>query len=719
MPALDAEPTSRAARRARVHLGRTLAALVGLLACRDAAELRVPPLPPASDGGASDASQLPDGAIACAEDRDCDDGIECTRDKCLPGRYCVSAANFSACADGVFCNGDEICDPAMGCRPGVPRRCDDENVCTIDHCDEARKTCAHGARDFDDDGEADWHCPGGTDCDDFDATRGGEVAEICEDGIDNDCDDRVDEMERCGRPAHDTCEDALDVGGGGTFVVDLAGAAPDYALSCDKAGPRDVAFAFTLAKARDVTLVARGLLAGGDEETATIAVRRDCDETDSEVDCSRGFPGQIRIRALAAGTYFVIVQSESSNRVILDASFDPPTPAPTNTTCATALDVSDGGRFESDFVDVSDDLTIRCGFTDSPDLVYTFTTGKERDVALLAVSETGEQLSYALRTVCEDDTTTLASGSDAPLQGRLHRLPAGTYYVILEGPASREVDFSLDVAFAAPTDAPPGDGCAQAIPIAFGETVTGSLAERQDRVPVGCGCDLATTGCDLCRRDVVYGLHVETASDLGIVLDGGEATMAFDLRSACELPATQLSCASRYPLSARVRNVKPGDYFLIVEASKVTAFSLVVESLPLTVPEPVSGNDTCASAIDVAEGGGVFSGDTLTMLDDYQAACGGRARSHDAVFRLVLDQAAHVTAAVEAAFDSVLYRYRDEGAGPASCEPLAEAACNDDASTGDTNSFLDEMLEAGTYYYVVDGFNETSAGAYILEITAE
>lgn len=694
-------------------------ALACLWACREPAAIDVPAFQPPRDGGAPDASRLPDGAIPCADDRDCDDGIECTRDTCLPGHFCVSAANFSACSDGVFCNGDEICDPAQGCRPSSPRRCDDEDLCTIDRCDEERKTCLHAARDFDGDGETDWHCPGGTDCDDFDVTRGGEVAEICEDGIDNDCDDLVDETPLCGRPAHDTCEDALDVGAGGTFVVNLAGAVADYTLSCDKGGARDVAFRFTLEKARDVTLIARGLLPGGDEETATIAVRRDCGDIESEVECSRGFPGQVRIRALAAGTYFALVQSENSGRVILDARFEPATPAPTNSRCATALDVSGGGRFESDFVDVSDDLTIRCGFADSPDLVYRFTTRKERDVEFSAVSETGEQLSYALRSVCEDETTTLGSGSDAPLQGRVHRLAAGTYYLILEGPPSREVDFALDLALVAPTDPPPGDGCAQPISLAFGQTVTGSLAERQDLVPVACGCDLAMPGCDLCRRDVVYGVHVETATDLGVHLDGGDATMAFALRAACDVPATQLACASRFPLSARVRNLKPGDHFLVVEASKVTAFTLAVEELPLTVPVPVAGNDTCSDAIDVPAAGGVYSGDTLTMLDDYQAWCGGRARSHDAVFRLVVDKASHVTAGLEATFDAVLYRFQDDGSGAASCVSLTEAACNDDASSGDTNSFLDEMLDAGTYYYVVDGFNETSSGTYLFEVNVE
>ena len=72
----------------------------------------------------------------------------------------------------------------------------------------------------DHDGEADLHCAGGTDCDDFDETRGTTRAEICGDQIDNDCDEQVDEQ-NCGKPAHDSCDDALDITTPGTHVVKI------------------------------------------------------------------------------------------------------------------------------------------------------------------------------------------------------------------------------------------------------------------------------------------------------------------------------------------------------------------------------------------------------------------------------------------------------------------------------------------------------------------
>jgi hypothetical protein len=79
----------------------------------------------------------------CLLDADCADGVECTRDLCLFGR-CVNEADDRLCIDGEFCNGEEYCDPAVGCSVGVPepdlKGCDDgDNLCTL------RDVCLDGS----------------------------------------------------------------------------------------------------------------------------------------------------------------------------------------------------------------------------------------------------------------------------------------------------------------------------------------------------------------------------------------------------------------------------------------------------------------------------------------------------------------------------------------------------------------------------------------------
>jgi hypothetical protein len=48
-----------------------------------------------------------------------------------------SLALCPICDDGNQCNGTETCDAQLGCQPGTPITCNDNNVCTSDSCDAA------------------------------------------------------------------------------------------------------------------------------------------------------------------------------------------------------------------------------------------------------------------------------------------------------------------------------------------------------------------------------------------------------------------------------------------------------------------------------------------------------------------------------------------------------------------------------------------------------
>lgn len=100
----------------------------------------------------------------CSSDEDCDDGKDCTLDTCLVDHTCShtdTCPSGSICteegcteiipctedeecqiADGVFCNGDEWCDPEFGCQPAErPRECLDDDDCTVDVCDTELDMC--------------------------------------------------------------------------------------------------------------------------------------------------------------------------------------------------------------------------------------------------------------------------------------------------------------------------------------------------------------------------------------------------------------------------------------------------------------------------------------------------------------------------------------------------------------------------------------------------
>ena len=93
----------------------------------------------------------------CADNADCDDGVDCTVDSCDQDGNCQYLPNDSLCDNGDFCDGAETCDAIAGCQPGTdpcpdPLMCDEDNDrctncltgadcddgvdCTVDSCDQ-------------------------------------------------------------------------------------------------------------------------------------------------------------------------------------------------------------------------------------------------------------------------------------------------------------------------------------------------------------------------------------------------------------------------------------------------------------------------------------------------------------------------------------------------------------------------------------------------------
>src|SRR5690606_25084174 len=122
---------------------------------------------PPTDAGGAPSEPDPGLGAPCLDDAQCDDGIDCTDDVCDDevGR-CRHVPDDGLCRDDVYCDGDEVCKPDIGCVEGTPVSCSDDDTCTIDRCVESTRSCEYFPRDMDGDGDPVWNCRNGRDCDD-------------------------------------------------------------------------------------------------------------------------------------------------------------------------------------------------------------------------------------------------------------------------------------------------------------------------------------------------------------------------------------------------------------------------------------------------------------------------------------------------------------------------------------------------------------------------
>ena len=108
------------------------------------------------------------GCLQSPVDEACEDGDVCTDDVCTPEAGCEHSFNTATCddddpctlndvcaegscagtqkecGDGLWCNGEESCEPASGeCHDGPPPSLDDSVPCTVDSCNEEDDAPVH------------------------------------------------------------------------------------------------------------------------------------------------------------------------------------------------------------------------------------------------------------------------------------------------------------------------------------------------------------------------------------------------------------------------------------------------------------------------------------------------------------------------------------------------------------------------------------------------
>ncbi len=656
----------------------------------------IPDAAAAVDGDVDvDAAVDPTLGGPCVDDPQCDDHADCTFDRCDTTLHrCRNVPDDTRCDDGVYCNGHETCVIRRGCASGPVVTCEDGLSCTTDRCVEASQSCEHAPRDLDQDGDPDDRCDAKHDCNDLDPTVSSLHPEVCENGRDDNCDGRIDELP-CVNAANDTCATGLVLGGPGTYALSSFAAHADYVLGCGASGP-DVVATITVPSGppKDVDVFVTAGTA-----TPAVAIQSTCGDPGSDLACGTigaGHTARTRGRSLAPGSYALVLAAATEQSLELSVDLLDATTRPTNETCANATSITAGTPFDVALVDATKDVPSACGAA-TGELTYSFVVSQPSDVRIFATTLRGNGTPVvSLRSsacTTSGDEIGCRVGTPIPLFAR--GLSQGTYVVTVAATAPIDARILVELA---PATAPPADAACSPTPpaVSVNATMAFDLGSHESAIKDGCHAGGPTAA---------YDLTLANDSDVLVVgrFPANEAgTVSLDT-PACTA-ATRLACASPATLARFAKHAVPaGDYRVVVaddlgEQGSVT--TLVRDALPPTL---VSDSDTCASVVDIPSTGGFFSGDTSSgsLHADFGASCDYASGSGavDQILRLVLPQPRRVVLDMSGSPYTTLLDVRQG----ATCPGIeVSGACF--VGFSGNRSFLDLSLAAGTYWVQVDGY---------------
>jgi hypothetical protein len=670
------------------------------------------------DASGDDASPYLGGP--CVDSMQCDDHIACTYDSCdvSLGR-CLNVPDDTQCDDHVYCDGKEVCVPGHGCEPGPVVSCDDGNPCEIAACDEAKKSCTYKPRDVDLDGDPDSHCVPHHDCNDLDPNVSSLHAEVCANGIDDNCNGLIDETP-CVVPQGATCADAVPISGAGAFALSTLGANKTFTTSCSVSNPQggqDVVAAITVPPGPNVDLEAWVTSSSGSE--VSVAIDGTCGQASSELACGSGpMAASVRARAfnVAPGTYYAVVTTQAAGAVELRVDLLTPTAPATNVDCATAKAIQPGTPVTVEIIDPPGNLATACPVS-TGELTYAVTLPATQDVLVSAstVQGSGAPIIGLRDPTCSGATDELSCrrANSAPLYER--SLPAGTYVITVA--ATAPIDASLEVDLSPPTTAPADQACAAPPPIAANARISVDLSNHEDAIK---------DACNPGGPDAAYDVTLTGASDVLLVgrFPGTESSSVALDTPACDA-VSQLACDVTTSVPrVGTRNVAAGDYRAVVTDQLGLQGTLDVLVRPTVAPTIVApgGADTCAQALAIdatpGAGGGFFTGDTSTATPNYGSMCDAPGvpspGAPDQVLSLNLPQPQRVVFDMEGSTYQTLLDVHEGATCPGTTVMQSTgAACF--VGFDPQRSFLDLELPAGQYWVVIGGYDLTK-GAWDLDV---
>lgn len=487
--------------------------------------------------------------------------------------------------------------------------------------------------------------------------------------------------------------------------------------SCGNGTAAEQVFSIEVTERVQVSAVAQTSFDG------VLYLMRACGDPQSEIVCNDDAPNTSRSQVdatLEPGTYFIVVDGYGTEGGEFHLEVTRRELQSLESVCSAAEALTPGRPVSASTADGANYFQAGCaGGARSADKVYTVAVAERSRVRVTQQSDHDGALH--MRRTCADPQTEIACNDDFGDQrhSMVNALvDPGTYYVFADGFGNGNTgNFTVSSEVAPAQGAgTSSDACQGAEAFTEGSSQTLDTFTARDDLAGSCGGQGAA--------DVVRTVRVRKRSRVRVTVTNAQFAGAVYLRSRCADDGSEVACqtftaggqAQAAPGRRPGRPVKkevqlaavvlPGEYAVVVDGQNEGSFGSV--EVKVQVEDIGALERDCRRAPQLRPGRPV-TGDTSSAQSRFEASCAGGAKSNDNVYRLRVPKAGRVKIKLSTEYDGALHLRR------ACADPSTEVACNDDGQDN-RHSEIDQELEAGDYFVIVDGFRTGNQGSYTLEV---
>jgi len=506
-----------------------------------------------------------------------------------------------------------------------------------------------------------------------------------------------------GREPNGTCEAPLPLAGG-TVTGSTAHGEAENTGSCDQNDSRELVYELDVGQRERVTIEVEARF------DSVLYVRKDdCTDPNAEIDCSDDAPDRTHSkieRVLEPGKYYVFVDGYAHDVGSFKMTVATTEVPALTDVCRRAPLLALGAPSTGTTAAMANDAQASCGGgAEGADAPWRVELPSRSRVRVVEHSDDITPVVH-LRLACADEQSEVACGEAAASAGDAvvtGIFDPGTYTAFADAhdrdAAGR---YSLQLELAPPAGSgTPGDACGDAILLGTGPTVSGDTFDARDDVAGSCGGASAP--------DVIYRVDVARRSRFLAGLQAQEAPHVLVAWRRCGDRTTEIACGHDID-----EVLAPGTYFIGVDGASED--SLGRFTLAWSMKDLTAQAGSCLAAPTLVDGG-TIAGTTVGAGDKFAVSCAGEdgtASGPDRVYKVAVPRRTHVHIELESSSFEAAIALRKSCGDASGGASAAELVCEASDTDGGQPTILDRVLEAGTYWVVVDGKTPNDQGSFTL-----